>query len=170
MFYAASTGGFYVESIHGSSIPEDAVEISSEQHRILMDGQANGLVIQADAAGLPILVEPSALAVDYPALIAGRRYQAETGGITVNGMPLDTGRDSQALVTGAALAAVIDPNYTCQWKTAGGFIDMSAQQIIALASAMRAHVQACFDREAALLDALAAGTYTDEQLDQGWPA
>lgn len=118
------------------------------------------------------LSPPAPAASTVPELqsrIATRRYQAETAGITVNGMPLDTGRDSQSLVTGAALAAVIDPNYTCQWKTAGGFVDMSAQQIIVLASAMRAHVQACFDREADLLDALAAGTYTDEQLNQGWP-
>lgn len=103
-------------------------------------------------------------------LIAARRYQAEIEGITVNGMHLPTDRDSQALVTGAALAAVIDPAYSCQWKTGEGFIDLAAQQIIATASAMRAHVQACFDREAALLNALAAGTYTDDQLDEGWPA
>lgn len=103
-------------------------------------------------------------------IIAARRYLAEIAGIILNGMPLDTGRDSQALVTGAALAAVIDPAYTCQWKTVEGFIDLDSQQIIAIASAMRAHVQACFDREAALLDALAAGTYTADQLDQGWPA
>lgn len=101
--------------------------------------------------------------------IAARRYDAETAGITVNGMHLPTYRDSQALVTGAALAAVIDPAYHCQWKTTEGFIDLDAQQIIGIASTMRAHVQACFDREAALLDALATGTYTDEQLDQGWP-
>lgn len=109
-------------------------------------------------------------AAELQARIAARRYQAETAGTIVNGMALPTDRDSQALVTGAALAAWMDQNYTCQWKTADGFVALAAQQIIALASAMRAHVQACFDREAALLDALTAGTYTDEQLDQGWPA
>lgn len=170
MFYADSTGGFYTESLHGSDMPSDAVLITDEEYRSLKHGQDRGLIIQLDEAGRPTLVERPTPVVDHPALIANRRYKAETAGITVNGMPLDTGRDSQALVTGAALAAVIDPNYTCQWKTAGGFVDLAAQQIIDLASAMRAHVQACFDREAALLDALAAGTYTDEQLDEGWPA
>ncbi|MDG9854125.1 DUF4376 domain-containing protein [Pseudomonas nitroreducens] len=170
MFYAASTGGFYVESVHGSSMPGDAVEISMEYYRELKDGEEAGLLIRPDERGYPVLVEPPAQPVDVPALIAARRYLAETAGITINGMPLDTGRDSQALVTGAALAAVIDANYICQWKTAEGFVELSAQEIIGLASAMRAHVQACFDREAALLDALAAGTYTAELLDQGWPA
>ncbi|MDF5870830.1 DUF4376 domain-containing protein [Pseudomonas aeruginosa] len=166
MLYSARTGGFYRQEIN-SNIPDDAVEITAAEYAALLDGQSSGLVITPSPEGLPILTE---VPVDVPSVIAARRYQAETAGITVNGMALPTDRDSQALVTGAALAAVIDPNYTCQWKTDGGFIDLNAQQIITMASAMRAHVQACFDREAALLDALAAGTYTAAQLDQGWPA
>lgn len=166
-YASASTRGFYVQEIHGSSIPDDAIEISEELHSELLNGQDRGLLIDW-SSGIPTL---AAAPETPPKLrIAERRYQAETAGITVNGMALPTDRDSQALVTGAALAAVIDPNYTCQWKTAEGFVDMSAQQIIALASAMRAHVQACFDREAALLAAVDAGTYSGEQLDQGWPA
>ncbi|MEZ1745687.1 DUF4376 domain-containing protein [Pseudomonas aeruginosa] len=170
MYFAASTGGFYSLEIHGNAgIPGDAVELTAEEYRDLMEGQCAGQQIKADASGRPVLVQAPAQVVDPRVLIAARRYQAETAGITVNGLDLPTDRDSQALVTGAALAAVIDPNYTCQWKTAAGFVDLAAQQVIALASAMRAHVQACFDREAALLDALAAGTYSADQLDQGWP-
>lgn len=171
MYFSASTAGFYSLEIHGQSgIPEDAVALTAEEYSGLMEGQCEGKQIQPDASGRPALVQAPEQVVDPRVLIAARRYQAETSGIVVNGMPLDTGRDSQALVTGAALSAVIDSTYSCQWKTSEGFINMSAQQIIALASAMRAHVQACFDREAALLDALDAGTYTDAQLDQGWPA
>lgn len=170
MFYSASTGGFYSAEIHGESIPADALEISQETYHTLMNGQCAGLLIQPTPTGAPELVQPTVPPTDNRLLIAERRYQAEIAGIAFNGMPLDTGRDSQALVTGAALQAVIDSAYTCQWKTSEGFIDLDAQQIIAIASAMRAHVQACFDREAALLDALDAGTYTDDQLDQGWPA
>ncbi|MCV6429375.1 DUF4376 domain-containing protein [Pseudomonas aeruginosa] len=166
MYFSASTGGFYCIEQHGEDgIPADAVELTDEEYRATAGRQ-----VQADASGRPVLVQAPAHVVDPRALIAARRYQAETAGIIVNGMALPTDRDSQALVTGAALAAWMDQDYTCQWKTADGFVALAAQQIIALASAMRAHVQACFDREAALLDALAAGTYTDEQLDQGWPA
>lgn len=39
-----------------------------------------------------------------------------------------------------------------------------------MAQAIRSHVQACFDREADLLDALDAGTYDTEMLDTGWLA
>ncbi|WP_162770572.1 DUF4376 domain-containing protein, partial [Pseudomonas abietaniphila] len=95
--------------------------------------------------------------------------QAETGGTTINDMPIDTGRDSQGLITGAALQALIDPNYSLHWKTSGGFVDLTAQQVLGVASAVRAFVQACFNRESDLLDAVAAGTITAEMLEEGWP-
>ncbi|WP_312141129.1 DUF4376 domain-containing protein [Stutzerimonas nitrititolerans] len=104
------------------------------------------------------------------AAIAARRWQAETAGITVNGTAIDTGRDSQALITGAAVSAMLDPSYSVRWKTPAGFIELQGQQIIAMATAVRAHVQACFDREAELLEALSDGTFTDAMLEEGWPA
>lgn len=107
---------------------------------------------------------------DWPALIAARRYTAETAGTTVEGMPIDTGRDSQGLITGAAVAAMLDPAYSVRWKTVAGFVDLTAQQIIGVASAVRAFVQASFDREAVLLDAVADGTITAEMLEEGWPS
>lgn len=169
-FYSPSSGGFYLQEIHGNNMPDDVVEISEGEHTELLAGQAGGKRIAADPTGHPTLVHlplddsPEAIA----RTIANRRYQAETAGTVVNGMALPTDRDSQALVTAAALAAVIDPSYQCQWKTASGFVRLDAQQIIALACAMRAHVQACFDREAELLADLESGTYSEEQLGDGW--
>lgn len=103
--------------------------------------------------------------------IAAARYARETAGTTVNGITLDTGRDSQALITGAALAAMLDSEYSLNWKTASGFIHLSAPEIIAVAQAVRAHVQACFDREAELC-ALVDAAETAEDLDEiviSWP-
>jgi hypothetical protein len=102
--------------------------------------------------------------------ISSVRYDAETAGITVNGMFIDTGRDSQALITGAALSAFMDDTYACNWKTPDGFVEIDAPTLISVSKAVRIHVQACFDREAALLVALAAGTFTDTMLEEGWPA
>ena len=101
--------------------------------------------------------------------IAARRYEAEVGGITLNGVQIDTDDRSKLLINGAALEATIDPTYVMQWKTSGGFIELTAMQVIGIARAVRAHVQACFDREAELLAALEAGTFTEEMLEQGWP-
>lgn len=58
MLYAKSTGGFYDTAIHGDNIPADAVEITTEQHQALIDGQAAGKVIAADANGFPVLQDP----------------------------------------------------------------------------------------------------------------
>ena len=118
----------------------------------------------ANADGQWSLPEP-----DYPVIIAARRYEAEVGGITVLGVPIDTDDRSKLLINGAALEATIDPAYTMQWKKPGGFIELTAQQVIGIARAVRAHVQACFDREAELLAALEAGTLTPAMLEQGWP-
>lgn len=58
MFYAESTGGFYVAAIHGDNIPKDAIEITSELHAALLDGQSQGKTIGADGGGAPILIDP----------------------------------------------------------------------------------------------------------------
>ena len=78
--------------------------------------------------------------------IATARYNAEIAGID----GIKTDRESQALITGAALKAMQDSTYSCRWKTESGFVELTAPQILAIADAVRAHVQACFDREAEL--------------------
>ena len=94
--------------------------------------------------------------------IAAARYEAETAGTTVNGVLIDTGRDSQALITGAAVAAMLDSEYSLNWKTESGFIHLSAPEIIAVAQAVRAHVQTCFDREGELVAQVDAAQNVEE--------
>lgn len=103
------------------------------------------------------------------ALTAETRYNKETQGITVNGIAINTERDSQAMITGAALSAFLDNTYVCRWKTPSGFIELDATQLIAVSQAMRKYVQACFDRESELLEAIADNTYVDSMLNEGWP-
>lgn len=107
--------------------------------------------------------------IDYAPRIAERRWQAEVAGITLNGVHIDTNDRSKLLINGAALEAAIDPAYTMQWKTPSGFIELTGEQVIGIARAVRAHVQACFDREAELLAALDADSLTPAMLEQGWP-
>ena len=102
-------------------------------------------------------------------VIAARRYDAEVAGITLNGLQINTDDRSKLLINGAALEATIDPAYTMQWKTPTGFVDLTGEQVIGIARAVRAHVQACFDRESELLTAVADGSITDQMLQEGWP-
>ena len=89
--------------------------------------------------------------------IAAARYEAETAGID----GIKTDRESQALITGAALKAMQDSEYSCRWKTESGFVELTAPQILAIADAVRAHVQGCFDHEAELLPLIEAAESPD---------
>ena len=55
MFYSASTGGFYCTEIHGDNMPTGVVEITTEQHTALINGQMDGKIIKADDNGFPTL-------------------------------------------------------------------------------------------------------------------
>lgn len=101
--------------------------------------------------------------------IAARRWQAETGGIYVAGMHIETDDRSKALITGSAIKAMRSDAYTLNWKTPEGFIQIPAEQVLAMADAVSDHVQACFNREADLIEALEAGTLTEAMLEEGWP-
>lgn len=109
------------------------------------------------------------IAADWHDRIAARRWQVETGGTTVAGVQVNTERDSQALLTGSAFAATLDPAYHIKWKAATGFVDLTGEQILGIASQVRAFVQACFSREAELLGAVADGSITAQMLEEGWP-
>ena len=124
----------------------------------------SGLTIEQIAAkdvpsGAPYeIVDASEIPVDRGAALAQAlanlklaRDAAIARGIEVNGLHVQTDDLSQSRLTAAALAARLDPEATVRWKLAtGAFVELTAPQIIALALAVRAHVQACFDREAEL--------------------
>ncbi|MCO8313258.1 DUF4376 domain-containing protein [Pseudomonas mandelii] len=157
--------GRYDSDIH-FVIPEHAVNLSDDVFlatRIDKDGIWK--LVDGEVVKLPLpAVEPN-----YPALFAAERFVHEASGISVEGLDIETTRDSQALIASTGLSAILDPEYRCNFKTLNGFIEIGAAQILAIAKAVRAHVQACFDRELTLLRALEAGTYKDEMLSDGWP-
>jgi hypothetical protein len=100
--------------------------------------------------------------------IAAARYVEETGGITGSGLSIDTSRESQGLITGAALQATIDPAYSCRWKTAGGFVELTSEAVIAVAVAVRAHVQWCFNREAELTSVIESAETVEDVEAVSW--
>ena len=105
--------------------------------------------------------------------IARTRYEHETGGTTVDGMHVATDRQSQALITGAFSSAKdakeTGEAFGIRWKTPRGFVTLDADQMIDVGRLVRQHVQACFDREKELSEAVEDGTFTEAMLDEGWP-
>lgn len=85
------------------------------------------------------------------AALADFRWQKETGGFLFNGVTIATDDRSQLKITGARVAAeAAEPGWTVHWKVAPGqFVTLTKADIIAISDAVRAHVQACFDSEAA---------------------
>ena len=94
------------------------------------------------------------------AYLADRRRRAVDAGIVVDGVPFLTDRDSRADLTGAIVWAGLYPAGVRQWLTPAGWVDLTAQQLIAAGVAVATHVQDCFNRQAALEAEIDAGTIT----------
>lgn len=133
------------------------------KYRWRLDG--SGQIVENDLT--PTLDE---LKAAKRAEVAAARYAAEISGITLNDVSIRTDRESQALITGAALAASHDENYSVTWKAKNGFVTLTAAQIIAVAQAVRAHVEACFDREAELQTAIEAAESAEALDEITWEA
>lgn len=102
--------------------------------------------------------------------IAVKRYEVETAGVEANFMQIATDRQSQAMLSGAVLSAQLDPTLTLRWKLANGEVLLNKTELEAISTVVRQHVQACFDRELDLIAKVDAGTFTDADLETGWPA
>ncbi|MBP2494927.1 hypothetical protein ABID82_007288 [Methylobacterium sp. PvP062] len=117
-----------------------------------------------DASGAPTLVAlreelarwglalPDALAAapsaaDLVAYAAARRFAVETGGVVVNGVTVATDRDSQSMVANAYAGMQAGAVASVKFKAASGWIELTADQMKAVALAVFAHVQACFAAE-----------------------
>lgn len=102
---------------------------------------------------------------------ASKRWQVETGGITVAGAAVKTDRASQAMITGAFAYAQANPSASIAFKAADGFVMLTAAEVEAIAKAVGAHVQASFAAEAAIVAAIEAGAITSFAAIDGadWP-
>lgn len=90
--------------------------------------------------------------------LAAYRYEKEIAGITINGATISTDRDSQAKVSGAYNYVQIAPAAIINWKGENGWVQLDAATITAIAQAVGAHVQVCFDNEKTHSDAIQALT------------
>ena len=101
-----------------------------------------------------------------------KRWQIETGGITVDGIAVDTSRDSQSMTANAHSYLLNSGLMSVEFKATSGWITLSADQVKAVALAIGAHVQACFSMEKLISDKISAGAITTtDQIDaEPWPA
>jgi hypothetical protein len=108
------------------------------------------------------------------ARLAEKRWAVQSGGFTVNGVTVGTDSDALARLTGAYNLAASGAQSSFRFKSgAGVFVELNAAQMTGLFQAVAAFIQACYDREKELSDAIAAETDWRAvrmfELGQGWP-
>ena len=94
------------------------------------------------------------------AAITARRWEVETGGITLNGAAIATDPTSQAKLSGALQLVQSDDTRIIDWKGVNGWIILDAADVTAIAVSVGGHVQACFTREKEMLAAVTAAETT----------
>ena len=107
-------------------------------------------------------IDPSILSkTELDSYAAKKRYEKETGGITVSGIYISTDRQSQGMINGAFSFSQVFPNQTIKWKVADGvFADLNAQTITGIAVAVATHIQTCFATESTVNSQIQSGTIT----------
>jgi len=136
----------------------------------------NGVVKKYNIVNIPF----ENIKQNYFNNVHSRRLAVETGGIIFtdsNGQELkiQTDRVSQSKIM-ASYQAVKDGlrQDNSLWKTIDGFVAISNDDMIALATTVLAFVQSCFDREKALTDEVESAQSIEElkniSIRTGWPA
>lgn len=101
------------------------------------------------------------------------RFDEETRGITVGGLPVKTDRESQSLLSGALAAVGRRNDKQFRWKAGGSYVQLGKAQIEALHDAVTDYVEACREREYTLFLSIQAASTEAEvaaiDTTVGWP-
>lgn len=176
-FFSKMTQGFYNDSIHGGNIPPDAIEITDDHYAELLSAQECGKRITTDENGFPIAIDqpaPVRTVTSLLAEIAAKRWEVETGGITVAASQIKTDRASQSQLNIAYTSLKSGLIADTRWKDADGlFTNVTLAELEPIAKAVATHVRACFAAEESHNDAITL-LKTQAELDAydinaGWP-
>jgi len=175
--YSPSTHGFYDVGVHGSNIPDDAVEISDEHYELLLAGQSIGQSIVVDANDQVILLPPASISMDQ---MRERK---------ISQLERDRNTAIQAPVTSCALGAphvyaakpenrqflndlvTLNAGGKFTWTDADGVKLRrfhTAAQLVQLATDYQTAIEAQFDRYEQLVSQVVAATTPDQILAVVW--
>ncbi|WP_415844658.1 hypothetical protein ACMYUJ_17160 [Stutzerimonas zhaodongensis] len=140
MLFSPSLLCFYTRTIHGDSIPNDAVEITRDAYLEVLVGQAAGKKIAAHAAGYPILIEPVALVPNADELCSRIDTAADAARAAVVGDPTRTIEYERAAAEAAQFKAAgypaeNVPRTVAAWAINGRTAQQAADDILAEAAA-----------------------------------
>ncbi|WP_295855908.1 DUF4376 domain-containing protein [uncultured Xylophilus sp.] len=123
---------------------------------------------------LPELTLPE-LQAALAAAATARRWEVETGGIVLpNGARINTARSDQDAITRVVANAAEAGIESFDFKSASGWLSLTLEQLRGIASAVARHVQACYGRERAHHEAIAALQTAEDaegyDVGTGWPS
>lgn len=153
---------------HAEVYMEDPPEVPLGYRAVLADRPDAEHVLRYNVEPIPA----EDLRAERLAELAAVRYQAETRGIEVAGLPVQTDRESRPnLIAAYAAAAAGLRAEGCVWKFADGVARaVSAETLMAMATAVLDHVQRCYDQEAVLAEIVrASDNPLALDLHTGWP-
>jgi hypothetical protein len=144
--------------------------VDAERAQIIYDGTAisgpDAIIDKIGAMNFP--AEEKKNILDYA---KRRRWEIETGGITVSGMTIATDDRSKLMIQGGRTAADADPGFTTKWDLGDASIELTAEQVIAISNAVLAHVQAVFAKHDTISDAINADEITSTvEIDAAYAA
>lgn len=136
--FSPSEKGFYVSSQH-STVPNDAIEITAEQHAYLLDGINQGKHAVLDDAGQLILIDPPPYVPTVDELCARIDTAADTARRAVAGDPLraveyDRARQAAEQFAAAGYKGEV-PAMVAAWAINGRTPQQAADSILAEAAA-----------------------------------
>lgn len=157
----------YSPSLNAYKDANDAVDVPDALYAALI-----GREIEPGPDGQPRLTSV-AVREALLASVTQKRWECETGGITLPGGIAVKTDTSDQLRIGSTIEGMKANGYTTvPFKAASGWIDLTLAQIEALRSAVAEHVRQCFIAERAhhaaieALDDADLGTY---DINSGWP-
>lgn len=137
--------------------PDDGLEFMAH------DTAEIGWVLTDDGEITPPDVEPAPppTSADLIAHAADLRWRKETGGVTLGGIPVATDDRSKVMIIGARVAAQSDPEWTTVWHGAdGSAYPLNAAAMVAISSAVEAHVNSTFATFAIVKSDIESGKIT----------
>ncbi|USJ00849.1 DUF4376 domain-containing protein [Xanthomonas prunicola] len=103
-----------------------------------------------------------------------RRWECETGGITIGGVEVGTSTEDQNRIGTVLAAADLGTVERVDFKANSGWVTLTLAEIRGIAAAISTHVQACFTAERAHHEAIDALDSVDSlqgyDVTAGWPA
>ena len=114
----------------------------------------------------PVPLEGEALKASLRAYASGKHKAVLESGVTINGVIVSTDTRGCVDMAGAVALAQLVPSHVFDWVCTTGPVQLTAQQVIDLGTAVGLHIQGTYSKYGTVINQINGGTITTtEQID-----